>query len=66
MFVQLADDNFKSLNISYNSGNEAIECLSTYMHRSTKLVHFDISGMGIKLEGLLNLARDGIRKSRTL
>ena len=66
MFLHLTDDNLKSLNISYNSGNESVESLSTYLHKSMKLVHLDISGLGIKMDGLLALAKDGIRKSRTL
>ena len=66
MFLHLTNDNLKSLNISYNSGSESVESLSTFLHRSMKLVHFDMSGLGIKMDGLLALAKDGIRKSRTL
>ena len=31
-----------------------------------RLVHLDMSGLGIKMEGLLYIAKHGIRKSRTL
>jgi Ran GTPase-activating protein (RanGAP) involved in mRNA processing and transport len=56
MFLHLTNDNLKSLNISYNSGSESVESLSTYLHRSMKLVHLDMSGLGIKMDGLLALA----------
>ena len=66
MFLELTDDNLKSLNISYNSGSECVEKLSHYLHRSMRLVHFDMSGLGLKMDGLLELVQNGIRKSRTL
>lgn len=42
------------------------DVLCNFLHYSNKLVHFDMSGLGLAIENLEYICIKGIRKSRAL
>jgi len=69
-------EHLRTLKLGYNSSTSAglapdepdpfIQELTGFIHHSDSLLHLDISGMSFTFEGLQEIARWGLRKSRTL
>ena len=66
-------NSLRSLNISYNSAKQKGEqeesfddVLCNFLHYSPKLVHFDMSGLGLDIDVLERICLKGIRKSKSL
>ena len=70
------NNHLKSLNIAHNTGTDAkskdsqghsfSEVLANFLHLSRRLIHFDMSGLGLSFSSIIHIAKRGIRKSRTL